>query len=120
MIFKLEKKTACINDHCFNLEIARTLEEKKKGLSFRDNLDQNAGMLFIYQKEGIYSFWMKDMSFPLDIIWIDKDQKIVHIERNVQPCQETCQKLKSKEKAIYVLEINSGKDFKVGDLVELK
>jgi len=84
IIFMAENKgikTACINNNCFEVEIAKSQEEKKKGLSLREDLPFNSGMLFVYNKENFYSFWMKDMNFPLDIIWINADNKIVHIEK---------------------------------------
>lgn len=58
------------------LELAVTNEELKKGLSGRDSLDQNAGMLFLFEKPGLYIFWMKDTKIPLDIIWIDGDEVV--------------------------------------------
>ncbi len=109
MISKKEKQIACINNNCFEVEVVRSIDGKKKGLSSRDNLEQKAGMLFIYEKEEVYSFWMKDMNFPLDILWINKNKEIVHIEKNTQLCtKDNCPSLKPKEKALYILEINSG------------
>jgi len=108
IIYKKEMQTVCINDNCFEVEVVKGLTEKRRGLSFRKSLDQNTGMLFIYKREGFYSFWMKDMNFPLDIIWINKDKEIVYIEKNVQPCQDECLRYRPAEKAQYILEINSG------------
>ena len=102
-------KNVCINNNCFEVEVAKTAEEKKQGLMNKDGLSDGRGMLFVYSNEGFYSFWMKNMKFSLDIIWINKDKEIVHIEENIRPCQnDNCQSLSSKEKAMYVLEINSG------------
>lgn len=107
--FSKNKNKVCVNNNCFEVEVALTLREKSRGLMFKQELAENAGMFFIYDKEDIYSFWMKNMNFPLDIIWINRDKKIVHIEKNLQPCQDdNCQGVKSKEKAMYILEINSG------------
>ena len=55
-----------------------------KGLSERDSIDNNGGMLFVFEKPDIYPFWMKDMKFATDIIWI-KDKKIVEIVKDAQP-----------------------------------
>jgi len=60
-------------------------EERKKGLSGVTALPENEGMLFIFEEEGRYGFWMKDTLLSLDIIWINNSQEIVHIERNVRP-----------------------------------
>ena len=104
-------RKACISDKaCFNVEIADTLSEREMGLSGRDSMDNNSGMLFIFQEEEMPGFWMKDMKFSLDIIWIDSDLKIVGIEKNLQPCQaiENCPVFYPDKKIMYVLEINFG------------
>jgi len=65
-------------------------------------------MLFIFPEEGEYGFWMKNTLISLDIIWIDENQKIVHIEK-AEPCtEEPCKVYRPTADAIYVLEINSG------------
>ena len=75
----------------------------------REQLDQNKGMLFIYNESKISKFWMKNTLIPLDIIWIDGNSKIIHIEKNVQPCiTEICKTYGPDIKNKYVLEINAG------------
>lgn len=107
-IYKEEPKV-CINDNCFFIEVAKTAEERARGLMFRESLSENRGMLFIFEEEGTRSFWMKNTKISLDIIWIDAGDKIVHIEKNVLPCEkDACQSYKPIEKAKYVLEINAG------------
>jgi uncharacterized protein len=69
-----------------HVDLAITSDQQEKGLSIKNNLSNNEGMLFPFSAPGDYSFWMKDMKFPLDIIWIDSNSKIVHIEKNLQPC----------------------------------
>ena len=69
-----------------HVDLAITPDQQEKGLSIKNNLSNNQGMLFPFNTPGDYSFWMKDMKFPLDIIWINSDNKIVHIEKNLQPC----------------------------------
>lgn len=120
----LDKKKACINEICFNVELAETQAERQQGLMRRQFIDQNSGMLFIFDNENFHLFWMKNTLIPLDIIWINKDNKIVHIEYNVLPCKEDpCTYYTPKEKALYVLEINAGLsekyNFKEGDKVRL-
>jgi len=101
-----EISQVCIKDQCFAVELAKTSAEHAKGLSNRTSIDQSNGMLFIFQKAEIYSFWMKDTLIPLDMIWIN-DNKIVFIERNAQPCFETsCPIFNTNAAANYVLEIN--------------
>lgn len=91
------------------VEIAKTEEERVLGLMFRHSIPEDRGMLFIFEKEDFQSFWMKNCFFPLDLIFIDKNGKIVDIKENFQPCKEDpCPTYKSKEKALYVLEVQGG------------
>ena len=93
------KSQVCFNNYCFNVELAITLEEQKHGLMGREYLPINEGMLFIYGQKTVHTFWMKNMLIPLDIIWINENEEVIHIKKNVQPCpkapetpQETSQK----------------------------
>ena len=89
------------------LEIADTEGKRIRGLSGREYLADGTGMLFLFPSSGFYGFWMKDMNFSIDILWIDEDFKIVHIEREVHP--DTYPKsFTSQEPAKYVLELNAG------------
>ncbi|KKP79645.1 MAG: hypothetical protein A2271_03270 [Candidatus Moranbacteria bacterium RIFOXYA12_FULL_35_19] len=107
-----------INGQKFRVELAKTIQEQSQGLGGRENLAQNEGMLFEFGKYGEYVFWMKDMKFNLDIIWI-ADDKIVHLEKNI-PC-DSLKKIDPKIIANKVLEINAGisdkYNFKIGDRV---
>ena len=119
------KNKVCFDKNCFNIKIASTPDELSKGLMFRESLNKNSGMLFIFPEENFHSFWMKNTLISLDIIWINSDKKIVFIQRNAQPCQEeNCEIFTPDEKALYVLEINSGIaeniELKVGDVMEFK
>ena len=87
--------------------LAITDAEKEKGLSNHAPLEPNQGMLFIFPFSCQNSFWMKDMRFPLDIIWLDEQCRIVHIEKNLSP--KTYPKIYTPvEMSRYVLEVNSG------------
>lgn len=102
---KIEKVE--INNQFFKVGLANTVESRSQGLSGRQNLDQDSGLLFLFDKSDRYGFWMKDMNFPIDIIWIDEDGLIVHLEKNLKP--ETFPKVfLPKLPAISVLEINAG------------
>ena len=96
-----------IGDTEVRAEIADTLIKRTKGLMFRKSLSENEGMLFVFDKEDYHSFWTMNMSFPIDIIWINKEKKVVDIEKNAQPCRLSCSTYKPKEKAMYVLEVNA-------------
>ncbi len=90
-----------------NVEIADSPEERQQGLSGRDKLPNNQGMLFIFESEGLYNFWMKDMKFPIDIVWIDSSGRIIYLKENIGP--DTYPELFSPDKpARYVLEVNAG------------
>ena len=89
-----------------NVEIADDNEERMNGLMFRKNLDENSGMFFVFENEKLQTFWMKNTLIPLDIIFIDKDLKIVDIKHAV-PCEkDPCVLYKSSEKSRFVLEVN--------------
>jgi len=117
--------SVCFEEHCFQVELAKTETERSKGLMYRENLDKDKGMLFIFEKEGIYPFWMKNTLIPLDIIWIDGNDKIVFISQNVQPCKSLiCPTVMPPVAAKYVLELNAGTcqdiNLRVGDFLDIK
>jgi len=98
----------CFKNICLVAEIADDDFTRQKGLMFRKSLPENEGMLFVFDEEDRYSFWMKNMFIPLGIIWISKDKRIVDIMADLKPCVDTCDNLIPKEKVKYVLEVNSG------------
>jgi uncharacterized membrane protein (UPF0127 family) len=69
-----------------NADVPITSELMAKGLAVKNQLKENEAMLFIFEESAKHSFWMKDMKFPIDIIWLNSDGKVVHIEQNLQPC----------------------------------
>lgn len=89
------------------LELKVTDNEKYRGLSLRPSLPQNQGMLFVFDKPEKYSFFIRDMKFPLDIIWIDENYKITEIMRNL-PIDSPAKPYMPKSPAKYVLEANAG------------
>jgi uncharacterized membrane protein (UPF0127 family) len=103
-------------------EVARSPLKREKGLSQRQNLEDNEGMIFIFEQEGNWSFWMKQMLFNLDIIFL-KDNKVVDIAENMPyPLSENNIAVVSpKQKANLVLEVNAGLvkkcNIKIGDKV---
>ncbi|PIP23748.1 MAG: hypothetical protein COX90_03955 [Candidatus Nealsonbacteria bacterium CG_4_10_14_0_2_um_filter_38_17] len=99
----------CLRGECYYVELAVTPEERQKGLMFRNKLDKDRGMFFIFPEEELYSFWMKNTLISLDIIWINKDEKVVFISENTSPCMnEFCPSIIPDKKAKYVLEIKGG------------
>ena len=90
-------------------ELALTDEERQRGLMYREKMNPDQGMLFIFEEEGYYSFWMANMKLPLDILWLDKERRIVHIEKRVPPCRQfPCPSYSPKSPARYVLELVEG------------
>ncbi|MBN2094296.1 MAG: DUF192 domain-containing protein [Candidatus Zambryskibacteria bacterium] len=110
-----------IRNQVLNIEIADTDIKKIIGLSNREDLKKEEALLFVFETPGLYSFWMKDMNFPIDIAWIDENKKIIHIESKVLP--STYPKIfVSNSPAKYVLETQAGffedSEIKIGDLAE--
>lgn len=97
------------NGFSVTAELAKTEEERALGLMFREKINEDQGMLFIFDHEGIYSFWMKNMKFSIDILWLDKEKRIIHIEENVPACpKEPCPTYSPQSPAAYVLELKAG------------
>jgi uncharacterized membrane protein (UPF0127 family) len=91
------------------VELAKTPAEQSKGLSGRDNLPVDHGMLFVFDHEDLWGFWMIDMKFPLDIIWFNSDRQAVYVLKNLPPCTpQGCPVFEPPTKATYVLEVNTG------------
>ncbi len=90
-------------------ELSVNEEQRARGLMFREEIHENQAMLFIFAEEDIHSFWMKNMRFPIDILWLDRNRRIVHIESSVPPCpHEPCPTYSPAAAAAFVLELQSG------------
>ena len=106
--------TIKIDDVVLEVQIADTDPRRTRGLMFQDELPYDEGMLFVFDGLGPRSIWMLNMQFPLDVIWIDSDGNVVHIEKDVPPCKtalETvaCPSHKGNNQfAEYVLEVTAG------------
>ena len=103
----------------FNVEVAKTIEERRSGLMYRKKLLNNEGMLFIFPRERIIQLWMKNTYIPLDVIFISENKVIVDIKKNMERLSETI--VRSKVKSRYALEFNAGLinklDIRIGDKV---
>jgi hypothetical protein len=73
--------TIKVDDVPLQVQIADTEPRRVRGLMFQDELPSDQGMIFVFEQSGLYSLWMLNMQFPLDMIWFDKDGKVVHIEK---------------------------------------
>ena len=115
---------AIINGHRINIEIANTDEARAKGLGSRSSLGKNDGMLFVLSTPDRPSFWMKDMQFALDVIWI-KDETVIGLTADVQPepgvKDELLRRYTPTSEVDAVLEVNAGwtekNGIKIGDSV---
>jgi len=111
----------CFENKCFKVETVSTDRDRAIGLSYRDRLDLDKGMLFVFDYEDKHSFWMRNTLIPLDIIWLDANKNIVFIKENAEPCKEgeLCETIKPVKPALYVLEVNAGQakeaGLKIGD-----
>ncbi|MEZ6255482.1 MAG: DUF192 domain-containing protein [Patescibacteria group bacterium] len=109
-----ETKTVTINKQVITLEVADTTAKRARGLMYRTELPYSSGMLFVFEKEGLYPFWMANTYIPLDIIWLNSDKEIVYINHNTPPCTATgnikavCTSYNPKKYAKYVIELNGG------------
>lgn len=102
--------------------IAQTQSEREKGLGGHAPLGIDEGMLFVFPKDGVHAFWMKDMQFAIDIIWISADGTIVHVVENVSPDTYPTS-FASPGPARYVLEVPAGfvasHNVQIGDVARL-
>jgi len=113
------------NGTVFYAKVAKTDYERIKGLSNKANLPKNEGLLFIFNEEGFHGIWMKDMNFPIDIAWLNKDKRIIYIKENIEPdtfpTVFSPEKNIFNEKSLYVLEVNAGffseKNINVGEFL---
>jgi len=86
-------------------EVADSSGERRRGLSGRKEL---ASMIFVFPDEKERSFWMKDMNFALDIVFLDKNYNIVKIIKSAEPCSDDCSSLMSEQPSQFVIELEQG------------
>lgn len=118
-IFNQETDSLRIN---LNIELAESDYETETGLMYRKGMDSNQAMLFIFPDVAMHSFYMKNTAFPLDIIFIDEDLKIVSFQENAEPFNQNG--LSSQVPVKYVLEVNAGLaadwSLEIGDRIVFK
>lgn len=96
-----------INGTLFKAYVSDTPAARAQGLSGVRHMKENAAMLFIFPNEGSWGIWMKDMKIPIDILWLDSNKRIVHIEKNISP--ETYPNIFFPRSAsLYVIELPAG------------
>lgn len=84
-------------------------EDRAMGLMFRPSLPKDRGMLFVFETSDFHGIWMKNCRFPIDILWLDEERKIVHVAEAVPPCKaDPCPVYNPLRRAAYVVELNAG------------
>jgi len=97
------------NGKIITAELAVSDAERARGLMDREKINPDQGMLFVFENAGAHSMWMKNMLISLDFLWLDREQRIVHIEENIPPCErDPCPSYASNIPAMYVLELKAG------------
>jgi uncharacterized protein len=95
---------------------------RSRGLSNKSILPQDEGMLFVFEEEGIYPFWMQDMNFDIDIVWLDAGGNVVYVVQNAMP-ESYPNLFTPTQEALYVWEVNAGfvaeKGIDIGGRVEI-
>ena len=112
-----------LNNDKISLIIADTEEERDKGLGDRESMPDNTAMLFVFDVSDTYAFWMKDMKFPIDIVWLDENRRVVHIVESAMP-ESYPENFIPPQKSLYVIELNAGLvskyGIKVGNILNFK
>ena len=91
------------------VEVMANNEDRAMGVMFRESLPEDRGLLFVFEQPSRYSFWMKNCRFPIDMVWLDAEQKVVHVTERAAPCKkDPCPMYTPMRPALYVVEINAG------------
>jgi len=107
---KYRTKGIRLNGKTFNAIIADTFAKRMIGLMFRDKLPKGSCMLFIFENEGREGIWMRNMHFPIDVVWLDGNKAVVDIKEGLRPCRSffNCRTHYPREAAKYIIEFNQG------------
>lgn len=105
-----QNTTISINGFNVSMAIASTDEQRIRGLSGLENMNENQGMMFLFDEPKKQGFWMNKMNFPIDVIWLDSNGKVVHIEKKLEPCKIllACPVYNPQVDSLYVIELQSG------------
>lgn len=105
-----------LHHHTFYTTIVQKEAELEKGLSGTDSLPADHAMLFVFPNADKWGIWMKDMNYPLDIVWLNEDRVVIHMEKNVSPSSYP-KAFKPDQPARYVIELPSGTIEKTGIVI---
>ena len=96
-----------------NVELANTPDLRERGLSGRTSMSADHGMLFVFQQSGVYGFWMKDMNYPLDMVWVDANHRVVSVNSDIATSTYP-DAIFPAGYVLYVIELNAGVADKFG------
>ncbi|MDK2899329.1 MAG: uncharacterized protein PWQ10_516 [Patescibacteria group bacterium] len=102
------KVSLWLGDSLFSADVVIDETGRNKGLSGVTKVDPNAALLMVFPHESKWGIWMKDMKIPIDIVWLDKNKKVIYIEKNVSPSVSDSEIFEPKSLAKYVIEIPAG------------
>ena len=97
-----------LNDREYEVTVPQNEAERIQGLSGTESLAPDKGMLFVFEREGNWGIWMKDMNYPIDIIWLDDDKRVVHMVENASPESYPETTFRPERPARYVVELAAG------------
>jgi uncharacterized protein len=84
-------------------------EDRAMGVMFRPSLPEDHGLLFVFDQPDFHGFWMKNCRFPIDMVWLDADRRVVHVAESVPPCtKDPCPVYSPMRRASFVLEVSAG------------
>lgn len=114
----LEQADITVGDASYVVELARSWEERQKGLMRRPRLDNDQGLLLVYPRAGDKRIWMKNMLIPIHVYWIDSNYRVV-FHRRLEPCQvDPCPVYAGPSSSQFVLELNDSEhDIEIGDVM---
>ena len=99
-------------------EVMVSDHDRALGLMFRPSLPADRGLLFVFRSSDFHGIWMKNCRFPIDIVWLDEERRIVHVAEDVPPCKaDPCPVYETLRRAQHVLELNAGQARKEGATV---
>jgi uncharacterized membrane protein (UPF0127 family) len=92
----------------FQAEVMISDPDRARGLMFRDELARDRALIFVFEDVGFHGIWMKNCRFPIDILWLDEAQRVVHLAEAVPPCaKDPCPVYEPMQRAAYVIEMNA-------------
>lgn len=118
-----DESTLRLGGQEYQVAVMRTDEELQRGLSGTDTLATNQAMIFVFARDAKWPIWMKDMNYPIDIVWLDNDRRVVHTVSGAQPSSYPGTEFVPAVASRYVIELSNGTverlGIKKGDLADL-